>query len=132
MPAMKTHDQRCSEEATRDVIFVFQVRNRQIIREPEGYEYDGEGWVRVIEDGEDDDQGYTSVDELAAIDDECFIDLWRVESVWLDRDEAEAWGESHAYRFENPRKGEGWRVYGVPSYGSLATLLQSQNKQATL
>ena len=47
---------------------------------------------------------------------------WITESVWLDRDEAEAFARSHAYNYHN-----GWQVYGVPSYGQLAALLKSQD-----
>lgn len=51
---------------------------------------------------------------------------WKVESVWLDRDEAEAFAKATEYRY--PR---GWRVYGVPSEGRLARLLQSQDGEPT-
>lgn len=44
---------------------------------------------------------------------------WETESVWLDRDEAQAFGRQHAYNY--PR---GWQVYGVPSEGRLAGMLQ--------
>lgn len=47
---------------------------------------------------------------------------WEVDSVWLDRDEAEAFRKAHLYRWKISQ------VYGVPTYGQLATLLQNQDK----
>jgi hypothetical protein len=124
------HSERCFSESTRDVIFLLQSRRRIFFREPEGFEHDGEGWNRVDDNGEIiESDCYVSDDEVAAADSECYIDIWDTEGVWLDRAEAEAWGESHAYRFENPRKNVGWKVYGMPSYGELAKLLQSQDKE---
>ncbi len=49
-------------------------------------------------------------------------DEWLTESVWFDRDEAEAFAKAHEYNYCY-----GWRVYGVPSYGQLAELLKSQD-----
>lgn len=43
---------------------------------------------------------------------------WLVDSVWLDRAEAEAFRASHSYRWSHSQ------VYGVPSYGQLAKLLR--------
>ena len=47
---------------------------------------------------------------------------WHTESVWLDRDEAEQWAESHAYLFAH-----GWRVYSVCAEGELAKMLKRQD-----
>jgi hypothetical protein len=126
--AKLTHSERCSREATRDVIFLFQRRVRTFIYMPDGFDHDSDGWNRVDDDGEIISEDLVSEDEVAASDSESYIDIWETEGVWLDRDEAEAWGESHAYRFENQKKGVGWRVYGMPSYGDLAKLLQKQDE----
>jgi len=48
--------------------------------------------------------------------------IWLTEGVWLDREEATAFAKAHEYNCVN-----GWRVYGVPSYGALAALLKSQD-----
>jgi hypothetical protein len=94
------HSERCRREATRDVIFIFQSRRRTFIKEPEGYAHDGEGWNRLDDDGEIiESDTYVTDDEVAEADSECYIDIWLPEGVWLDRDEAEAWGEAHNYRF---------------------------------
>jgi hypothetical protein len=124
-----THSERCGREGTRDVIFVFQVRNRQIIKEPDGREYDGEGWSRVFDDDEpeDLDAGYLSFDELYEIDNECIVDTWDTESVWLDREEAETFGECNSHNYG--AKNKDWQVYGVPANGQLARILQSQDAQ---
>ena len=44
---------------------------------------------------------------------------WQVESVWLDRGEAEEFARKHEYRWPH------WQVYGVPSEGVLAKLLRT-------
>ena len=54
--------------------------------------------------------------------------VWLTESVWLDRDEAEAYGESHACHYNNKKKGVGWRVYGIPANGQLARILRAQDE----
>lgn len=46
---------------------------------------------------------------------------WRTESVWLDREEAEAFGKSKSYRWP-----DGWRVYGVCAEGDLAKMLRGE------
>lgn len=43
---------------------------------------------------------------------------WTVDSVWLDRAEAEAFRAAHEYRWSNSQ------VYGVPSSGQLSELLR--------
>lgn len=44
---------------------------------------------------------------------------WHVDSVWLSREEAEAFRKSHSYRWTDSQ------VYGVPSNGELAELIKS-------
>lgn len=52
---------------------------------------------------------------------------WHTEGVWLDRDEAEIWGKLHHYNYPS-----GWRVYGVPSEGQLAFVLQRWEEAAAV
>lgn len=47
---------------------------------------------------------------------------WEVDSVWLDRDEADRFRLNHIYRWPISQ------VYGVPTYGDLSKLLQNQDK----
>jgi len=44
---------------------------------------------------------------------------WLVERVFLSREEAEAWGKAHEYRWPG-----GWRVYGTCAEGELVELLR--------
>ena len=114
----KTFSQRCREEMTRDVVFLFQRRRVNIVAVPEGYEHDGEGVIREGGIGE-----YLSTDELLNMESEdgggCVLIHWDTESVWLSREESEQYGRDHAYNYP-----DGWRVYGVPSEGELAVLVQ--------
>lgn len=45
---------------------------------------------------------------------------WHVDSVWLSREEAEEFRKNHTYRWPS-----GSDVYGIPSSGELAKLLES-------
>jgi hypothetical protein len=115
------HRQRCERECTRDVIFLLQVRRTNIYALPDGCEFN-DGPVRY----EDEDGNRlpepieVSLDELRDAGGYVF-DYWDTESVWLDRDEAEAFAKAHEYNYCN-----GWRVYGMPSYGDLAAMLRGQ------
>lgn len=44
--------------------------------------------------------------------------FWEIDSIWLDRAEAEAFRASHAYRWAHSD------VYGMPTYGQLSELLR--------
>jgi hypothetical protein len=46
---------------------------------------------------------------------------WRTESVWLDREEAEKYGNARSYNYP-----DGWKVYGVPAEGELAKMLRGE------
>lgn len=46
---------------------------------------------------------------------------WEVDSVWRDREEAEAYGRQHEHRWGRSL----WSVYGIPSKGDLAEILQA-------
>jgi hypothetical protein len=111
---MKPFKQRCEEECTRDVIFLFQRRRRVYHTLPDGIGMcDGEF---VGANG----TGYTKehVLQLCA-QDENYVEWWDTESVWLDRETAEAYGQAHAYNYS-----DGWRVYGVPAEDRLAGLIR--------
>ncbi len=135
------HKRRCESECTRDAIFLLQRRFWKRTGDVPGTEYDGEGftitdrdevpeWAEpfiVDEDGCDpyvsDSPGLAvAADKYGAEIDTgwpLFYEHWETVSVWLDRDEATAWAESHHYRFT-----DGWRVYSVCAEGELAKRLR--------
>jgi hypothetical protein len=127
---MATHRERCEKEMTRDVIFLFQRRDLKIIGMPDGFDMDADGGITQThdDDGELTEPVEWTARQLYSIglthgdyDVPCVIEHWHTESVWLDRDEAEAWGRSHDYRFA-----DGWRVYGVCAEGELAKMLRGE------
>ena len=87
-------------------------------------------WVRKFVD--DDGSGpYVSINSefiAACVNEEsCYgqplaYEHWEAESVWPDRDEAEAWCEAKSHRFTF-----GWRVYAVCAEGALARILRKQD-----
>jgi hypothetical protein len=113
-----SYRQRCEAECTRDVIFLFQVRDVNWIEAPTGYEWDS-GTMRKSPDNDDEDDPQELTDE-DMIERSSAIESWRTESVWLTRAEGEAWGRAKDYRFA-----KGWRVYGVPAEGELAALIKT-------
>lgn len=133
-----THDERCKREATRDVIFLFQVRELTWTGNlPIGYEMDNDGH-EVWKEGVDRENGQPT--DLAEIfrnhGTEYAVESWRVIGVWLDRDEAESWGQTQQHNYGVKYKnidspGRSWMVYGTPSEGSLAELLRGADKVAT-
>jgi hypothetical protein len=116
------HRKRCERECTRDVIFVFQRRRlRWTGRLPDGYEF-RDSFVFLKGDGRvAEPQTLEAI--YAAHGSEYAIETWDVESVWLDRDEAEAWAKAHEYNYR-----DGWRVYGMPADGELAKLLRGEHE----
>jgi hypothetical protein len=124
----KTFRERSADEATRDVIFLFQRRRWDVIAIPPGYESE-DGLVSVNEDqfnpefdtyhGEQ-----LSGEQLSKItqgewDVPCALEHWDTEGVFLTRKEGETYGENRAYNYP-----DGWRVYGVPAEGELAQFLR--------
>jgi len=105
-------------EATRDPVYVLQIKRFIVFKDPDGYSYDGEGFVRDDADPEADDP-YLTDKEL--VSKECAFEYWESESVWFTRDEAEGWAERHAYRFPS-----GWQVYCMCAEGRLSELLKAQ------
>jgi hypothetical protein len=119
---MTTHSERCQREATRDVIFLFQARCDVVTSYPPGVQYDGDGGFERVEDDDGNclpEPEPVTVADIREMGDEYTVDRWNTEGVWLDRDEAETYGNAHAYNYP-----DGWRVYGVPSYGQLAEMLR--------
>lgn len=120
------HRKRCGEECTRDVIFLLQSRRWIHNGLPDGYDTDGESiWKREDNDDEDAPE-HLEWAELRKMENDDGVpyayETWDVESVWLDRAEAERFAKSKEYNFA-----DGWRVYGVPSSGELARLISGES-----
>ena len=114
----EARDADAHRECTRDPIFLFQ-RGRWIeTGEPAGYVHDGEGWREEGEDGEpEEDADYLTNEQLRAM--RCAKQVWETESVYLTREEGEAYGRARAYNYR-----DGWRVFCVCAEGALAALLR--------
>ena len=108
----KTRDEIARKEATKDPIFLFQVREIVVINNDFTYSSDAETFIDCY-GGEYTEEKLLEMGEA--------VEKWRTESVWLYRDEAVSWGKNHDYRFSN-----GWRVYCVPAYGELAEQLKKE------
>lgn len=122
-----TRDESAKHEATSDPIFLVLAETAQLLdfdesQRPEGWWRD-EGDCNVLLIGEGDDAREPTFDELEQlINDEMPVRIdTRVESVWLTRQEAEAWVESHRYRWRSDTR---VRVYCVCAEGELAALLR--------
>jgi hypothetical protein len=118
--------ERCQNEMTRDVVFLLQRRRWLIIGYPEGYESDGEG----IANQDDPEEPYLTGKQLSEMihgdwDMPCAIEQWDTESVWLSREEATTFAESHVYNYS-----DGWRVYGIPSCGFLPEIIRVAETRA--
>jgi len=138
----KPFAQRCDEECTRDVIFLFQRRKLDLHGLPDGLDYQ-DGYVTIVNE-EDFADGVV----LECLDDEwlekmrgdglplrefkklglefgdwdhpCVTEQWLTEGVYLTREEATAYGNRKSYNYT-----DGWRVYGVCAEGELAELIKS-------
>ena len=122
-----------NRECTRDPIFLLQAGRRKWTQIPDGMGYDGERmWVEdtsevpewmlpfLSEDGTvDTTDGFWAFVEKESNDHGWpFVTIdWNTESVFLTRDEAEAFAKAKSHRWDK------WRVYCVPCDGELATLL---------
>lgn len=128
--AASKHRERCERESTRDVIFLFQIRELTWTGNlPSDYEIDEDS--NVWEDGVDRDTGNPTT--LAQLyrdhGSEYAVESWRTVGVWLDRDEAELWARSQRHNYGDKFDGTSamhrcWRVYGVPAEGELANLIR--------
>lgn len=108
-------DATAYRECTRDPIFLFQVRRWRLLHEPDGFLLDDEGDLVHVDDPEGTPA--PSVDDLLSM--ECAFAWWETESVWLTREEAEAYGKARHYNYTS-----GWRVYCVCAEGRLGELLR--------
>lgn len=117
MNRQPSFSERCHQERTRDVIFLFQVRDVTWTEAPEGYEWDG-GTMRKLPDNDNEDDPPEMTDE-EMVERGSAIETYRTESVWLSREEGEKFGREKDYRY-----GKGWRVYGVPAEGKLVELIK--------
>lgn len=127
--SMRTRSEAAAAEATRDPVFLFQSR-RYVITESGRHAIEASaedrGWL------EDDELGVCrlrggeleSVPGAELVEQGFATEVWETEAVWLDREEAEDWGRTHAYRFPN-----GWRVYCVPAKGGLAEVLAKAGEE---
>lgn len=127
-----TRDESAWHESTRDPIFVLLVDQAQLLDydeddRPDGWYRDDEGTLRIRAGEENDpenDERPTFDEIVACRDNELPITIeTRVESVWLTRQEADAWLDSHRYRFRACDQVRA-RVYCVCAEGELASLLK--------
>lgn len=121
--------ERCYHECTKDVLFIFQWRSILLRSDvlPEGYQWTCD-YDMIIKphptydpDSEDHWDDYDCPSHLEMLKEypEYFMERWNSERIYLTREEGEAYGKSRAYNYP-----EGWRVYGVPSYGKIVDLIK--------
>lgn len=123
----KTASERCRAEATRSVIFLLQRRQAMwldIAEPPDGWEFDADRSELVRVDKEFEEERQERLTALDAFEKKlpCAFAFWRTESVWLSREQAEAYAESRSYDYGT--KGRNWQVYGVCAEGSLEAVLK--------
>ena len=124
-----TRSQSCRREATRDVVFLFQRAKWTVVLIPDGYTVLDEVVCKADDYGdpilnEDDEPvGLLTLEQLSKIEAtdyvKCAIKTWQTDLVFLTRGEAEKYGESRSYNYQ-----DGWRVYGVCAEGEMATVLK--------
>lgn len=129
-----TRDASALSEATRDPIFLLLVETAQLLDydedvRPENMGRDDDGTLRYWLPGEVNEDGgrelgdrvpFAEIKALRNNDVPITIET-HVESVWLTRQEAEAWLESHRYRFTINQRAH---VYCVCANGELAQVLK--------
>ncbi len=141
----KPFRERCSAEATRDAIFLFQSRRLILTAEPYGWEWSDDGLCMIesdashsteeeekqffeaeadrllpYEDRKHIDKPYINCKDLWERDADEVLETWITESVWLSREEATHYGECRAYNYT-----DGWRGYCVCAEGELAKLIKN-------
>lgn len=146
-----SRDYSLYHEATRDVIFLFQIKRAGHF-DPEYLTFDnatsdGDGGIWVDTDMFDDDEIKLAKAEdryeeensehrfnAVRVDDDYLMEKgwvtshWDTQSVWLSRAEAEAYAKAKAYKFGE--LGKSCRVFGDVSMGRLAKVLSViQNKE---
>jgi len=129
-----------NQECTRDPIFLLQVANRQWTQIPDGMGYDGDSmWIETEDEVEDWIRPFLDKDGGVDFTDGFWREVekregdhgwplvyveWRTETVFLTRDEAEAWAKRREYRWPK------WRVYCIPCDGELAKILNAHEPAA--
>ena len=106
----KPFAERCSDECTRDVIFLFQRRRWNL------HDYDHPERDVLIPMEKIHAEGW----EFGDWDHPCVTESWHTEGVYLTREEATAYGKRRDYNFA-----DGWRVYGVCAEGELVELIKN-------
>lgn len=107
-------------EATRDPIFLIQKRQIRWSSCPDGFTFDKEsGWPYQ------DSCGLKLPTDMAERYEKSVI-WWDTESVWFTREEAQAWVDSHLYRWP-----DGMRVFCICAEGELARLLRAFSLKPT-
>ncbi len=109
-------------EATRDPIFLFQIRN--VIPNQE-----------CLAEYNSDIESYYDPDTKVCLNDDDLIrrgwaaEVWRTETVFLTRKEAESFGDATSYRYGKGRKNIDWMVYccALEKDSVLAQMLQHEN-----
>lgn len=131
-----------NKDCTRDPIYLLQIAERLWTKTPEGLESDGESFYATNVSTYPDEEPTWEVDDwiLPFLDAEGILEtsesfyreaelhegpdgwpmiytVWRVETVFLTRKEAEDYAKARSYRWDK------WRVYCVPCEGTLAKIL---------
>ena len=127
----KTYNTRCRQEATRSVIFLFQIKQLNLVGYPHAedgeYCHDGDGVILGDTIGNEwrprDDAEYLTTEQLETMETDeggpCVVTHWQTLGVFMSRVEAEEYGRKTDHRYK-----DGWRVYGVPAEGHLEHLLR--------
>jgi hypothetical protein len=131
---MKTFDERCREEGTRDVVFLLQVPDWVYTGFPYSsdgeYFHDGEGVILGDVDEKNclhprEDAEYLTDEQMEDMDNidgvPCAIQKWRTVGVYLTREEAEDFAKRHEYRGDFRK---GWNVYGICASEELAKAIR--------
>jgi hypothetical protein len=63
------------------------------------------------------------LDDDKLMENDWAVKRWRTESVWLTREEAEAWGKRTSYHYGKGRYGIDWMVFCVSAMGDLVDVL---------
>lgn len=120
---MKTRVQIAAEEATRDPIFLFQIRE-VICTDQSQLEYDSnlEGLIAPCHPVYDEDGEFRTLTDDELLDMGYATETWRTITVFLTREEGQAYGRRMTHRY-GERQGKDWRVYCVPCEGELSKQL---------
>lgn len=135
-------DEWSYNEATRDPIFLLQIRCLQPIEIPDGYVVSDDGVIER-EDLVENDQGELeptdpdgrpntlSLEDLLNYEasggiTSCAFVHWSTEAVFYSRKEAEDWAKARHYRWR-----DGYRIYCVCAEGELADLLKKYDQEKT-